>query len=186
MRRVFAPLILCLVIANGPSGCGWGDADQSENTRGRGLLRRGEPKAAPAPARAPATSTNPFPPGAAEPRGSNPVAAAQEPKPEAPEPEKRDFGKELLSAVGTPTQCLHPRVGPDAPASIQIELEAHLIDTGMVTRAYARSSVLDSEELECVRKRVAALRLRGPIEEAPRSVSATLEFKLKTAAKTGT
>jgi hypothetical protein len=182
--RIAPALTLLAALAH---GCGWGEADRTENTRGRGV--RSEKPVGPAPgASAKPSTSGPLFPKAPKLGGSNPVAAAQEAQPNAAEPEaekKRDLSAELLSAVGTPTACLHARTGADAPSSIRVDVEAYLIETGMVTRAYARSSALDPEEIECVRKRVASLRLRAPIEEAPRSVSATLEFKLKTAAKTG-
>lgn len=186
MRVLGACLLLAVATGHGLTGCGWGEADRSGNTRGRG--QRGQSvlseRATAKPDKRPAEKAFP-PPGAAQPTGSNPVAAAQEPQAvaAAEEEKKRDLGQELLAAIGSPTDCLRPRTGPDVPASISVALEAVVVESGMVTRAYARSSALAPEENECVRKRLAGVSLRGPIEEAPRSVTATLEFKQKSAEK---
>jgi hypothetical protein len=188
MRVIWASLVFVLATGQGLSACSWGDADRAENPRGRGQRRESAlaERAVASSDGKPAKPSDPFPsPQAAEPKGSNPVAAAQEAVAAPEEEEKRDLGKELLAAVGSPTNCLRSRTGSDAPQSISIALEAVVVESGMVTRAYARSSALDAEEAECVRKRVAALSLRGPIEEAPRTVTATLEFKQKPAGKPG-
>jgi hypothetical protein len=105
----------------------------------------------------------------------------QAPKPEAAKAKEddRDYRAELLSAIGSPAGCLKSRVGPDAPSEILISVEASVVETGVVTRAYASSSQLDDDELECVKGRLQALRLRAPIPNAPRSISATLELKLQ-------
>jgi hypothetical protein len=127
---------------------------------------------APAPT-APAVAQAPQPVQAPEPQPDKPAEA----------PEKRDYSAELLSAVGSPVDCLKPRDSADAPPEIRIDLEAHVLDTGSISRGYARSSQLERQELDCVRTRLEGAHLRGPIEEAPRTVSSTLSIKLKNAAK---
>jgi hypothetical protein len=97
----------------------------------------------------------------------------------------RDLDAELKEAFGTPLSCLKPRTGPDVPPEIRIDIEATLIDNGMVTRSEARSAQLDDEELRCVRQRLSSVRLREPIEEAPRSARAAIQLTLKTPEKSG-
>jgi hypothetical protein len=113
-----------------------------------------------------------------------PIPAEQIAKPaeeaKAAEKEKRDFSAELLAAVGSPVQCLKPRTaGPDVPSQISIAIDATVVETGLVTRAYASSSQLDAEELKCVEQRLSTLRMRAPIEDAPRSIRATIELALQ-------
>jgi hypothetical protein len=104
----------------------------------------------------------------------------------APDAGKRDYGAELRAALGDPSGCLAARTGPDAPREIGIEFEAHVMAAGNVSRGYVRSPQLVAEELECLRKRIEPLRLRPPIDDAPRTVRATLKLVLETPAKTGT
>ena len=101
---------------------------------------------------------------------------AEEPQKEA---EKRDYSAELKNAIGGPVDCLKPRGGPDSPAEIRVDLEAYFLETGAMSRGYARSSQLDEGELQCIRSRLESIRLRAPIDQAPRSVQTTLTFKLK-------
>lgn len=122
-------------------------------------------------------------PTAAQPRPveAPPVIAPAKPVEEqAPEEKpKRDYSAELLAAVGTPAACLKARSSADAPAEISVSLETHVVDTGAVTRGYASSSRLDDEELLCIRKLLSGLRFQAPVDEAPRTVTATLRLQLK-------
>jgi hypothetical protein len=108
-----------------------------------------------------------------------PVAPPKDAKKEEEKP--RDYSAELLAALGTPTDCLKPRSAADAPSEISISLEAHLVEIGMVTRAYAQSSQLDKEELACVQQRLGGVRFHAPVDGTPRSVAATLTLKQKKA-----
>jgi hypothetical protein len=116
-----------------------------------------------------------------EPQPWDPFAGTQvKPEQQLKKPvaeEERDYGAELLAAIGSPVNCLEPRTGKEAPTDIQIALQANVVESGVVTRGYARSSQLRDDELECVQARLSSLRLRGPIPGAPRTVSATLELK---------
>jgi hypothetical protein len=104
----------------------------------------------------------------------------------SPDAGKRDYDAELRAAVGDPSGCLRARTGPDIPRQISIEVEAHVMAAGNISRSYVRSPQLAAEELECIRKRIEPLHLRPPIDDAPRSVRATLTLALETPAKTGT
>lgn len=99
----------------------------------------------------------------------------------AKEPEPRDYGAELLQAMGSPIACLAPRKGSAAPTQLRIDLDAYVMPSGGVGRAYARSAELDATELDCLRRRVEALRLETPIEGAPREVHASIQLALKAA-----
>jgi len=103
-----------------------------------------------------------------------------------PDAGTRDYGAELRAALGDPSGCLTARTGPDIPKQISIDVEAYVMATGNISRSYVRSPQLVAEELECIRRRLEPLRLRPPIDDAPRSVRATLTLALETPAKTGT
>jgi hypothetical protein len=130
-----------------------------------------------------AEGTAPPPPPAAPaaPADTEPEQAPEQaPAEEAPQ---RDYAAELLGALGTPSDCLKPRNAADAPPEIAVDLEAHVLDTGQTTRGYARSPALDPDELSCVQRRLEAVRLQAPVQDAPRTITATLRLQLKTAAK---
>ena len=167
-----------LVIGSLLLGCGSSpSAEQAPIGRPRGVLPS---RIAPEQKR-PAVEPRPMEqPASPEPQATKPQVAKAEEKDEEPE-KKRDYNAELLAALGTPNDCLKPRQGDDSPAEIKVELEGHFLETGAMSRAYARSAQLAPEELQCVSSRLQALRLAAPVEEAPRTVQATLTFKLKTA-----
>lgn len=168
------PIALGLSIA--AAACGWGDTDAEANPRTRGPARPAPTTSEPAKSvdlgsRGPVAQAQPQ----GEPlKAPKPVLAE---KPAEPEKEKRDLSRELRAAVGMPTDCLRPRTGADVPPKVVVDVEAHLVESGLVTRAYVRASQLEPAELECLQKRVAAVRLAPPIEESPRAVNASLEFK---------
>jgi hypothetical protein len=172
MKRALG-VALCLLACNSNA-----PAQDTSLARPRGVFQSEatqQPSAAPA-----AEAQQPQNP---EPTTPQPEAEAPKAKPAAaPEekPEERDLNAELLAAVGTPIDCLKPRTGESAPTSLRIQIDATVVETGLVTRAYAHSSQLDAEELQCMTKRASALRLRAPIDQAPRSLSATLELTAKT------
>jgi len=107
---------------------------------------------------------------------SAPAAEAEKKK----EEEERDLGAELKSALGSPVGCLTPRPADQAPDRITIAISAQLVGSGRITRATASASQLEASELDCVRRRVEAIRLRGPVDDAPRGVSTSVELELKT------
>lgn len=169
MRRLGTPLAVVLFF-----GCASDKQTDAPNDAPRGQRRMGDeqqPAAAPAAAPAPA-----------EPQT---VVATQTAKPveqaKPPEKEKRDYSAELRAALGSPVHCLKPRSGSDVPKEIVIDVDATVVELGLVTRAYVRSSQLDDTEIECVQRQLATLRLRAPIEGAPRNVPATIKLELQPA-----
>ncbi|MFI5305989.1 MAG: hypothetical protein ACHQ53_01475 [Polyangiales bacterium] len=174
MTRRALGAALCLLL-----GCGGrGDAPKAGSSRLRGVF--------PTNATQPEQAAQPVAPTPAQPTPSaqplaKPVATAEAPA--AAEKPKRDYAAELLTAVGSPTDCLKTREGPDVPSEILVELEGHFLETGAMSRGYARSSVLDPGELDCMRGHLESVRLQPPIEAAPRTVSATLKLTLKTTEK---
>jgi len=129
---------------------------------------------APAPAPTPFVFPDDAPPAAAKPAAATPEGAAA---PDGPPP--RDYSGELKGLVGSPGGCLKPRVGARSPREITVTVEAVVMETGMISRAYARSSELDDEELACIRARLASARMKPAVEQAPRSVSTTVSLILQ-------
>ena len=107
------------------------------------------------------------------------VPAAKEDEEKKDDKPPRDYPAELQAALGAPSDCLHARSGPNVPKELRIEVQAYFLESGFVSRAYARSAALDADEIACVTKRANAVRLAGPVEDAPRAVSTTLTLTLQ-------
>jgi len=108
------------------------------------------------PAEAPAT-----PPGEGE---------AEE---EAEKPE-RDLSAELQAALAGAVGCLGVREANQGPDQLSFSVSVTFVASGMATRAEASSADLTEAERVCVRQRALATRLQGPLEDAPRTVAATV------------
>jgi hypothetical protein len=140
--------------------------------------RQAERAASPQPnpnpnANAPSAKPIPF-----VPFSENEAADAEEKKPE------RDLGAELRTAVGDLASCVKPRTaaaGTPAGTTLSIALEAVVTETGLVTRSGARGTGHEPDELDCARKRLGAVRLVGPIEAAPRTITASVTLTLQPA-----
>jgi pyruvate dehydrogenase E2 component (dihydrolipoamide acetyltransferase) len=154
--------------------------DASPPELGRGL-RGEETTTAQAPAEPAPEPAKPFVfPDDPPPPAANPVAPAEPESPTAPEgPPPRDYAGELKGLVGSPSGCLKPRAGARAPREIMVTVEAIVMESGMISRAYARSSDLDDEELACIRARLGSARMQPEVEAAPRSVSTTVSLVLQ-------
>jgi hypothetical protein len=172
--------VLCVL--TGCGGEGPGDPQASAPSSTRGPPDRTQPAAATeeiAPQVAPAQAPTTQPVAAPEP----PAAAAAPPAEEAP---KRDFGAELSAAVGDLSKCVEPRTASDttaAGAKLSIALEVVVTESGIVTRSSVRAPGLDPGELDCVRERLSRVRVRSPVEEAPRTIRADVSLTLQATAQ---
>lgn len=158
-----------LLISAACAACSW-QTTEPKSAGERGVPRSGAKDLSVAPA--PAADEAPLVP-VPTPVAETAVAAAPA------EEKKRDYGAELLRAVGSPVDCLVPRSTSDAPAVLAIDIEAYVMPSGGVGRGVARSALLGEEELSCIRRRIEAIRLSPPIEEAPRRVSTTWRLELQ-------
>jgi hypothetical protein len=95
-----------------------------------------------------------------------------EPEPvEQPAP-TRDLAAELNALVGDPRPCLAAAAdGP--PGRVTITVTASVSSAGVIIRATATGG-LPREALACVEERVKRGRMRGPVPDAPRTVSTTV------------
>ena len=111
-----------------------------------------------------------------------PPGEAAEAAPEAQRPPERDLSAELRTLAGDPSSCLSGI--SDLPDEIAITVEATVTATGVITRSYARGGGIPEDAVECVRRRLDGARMRAPIENAPRSVTAILELRRRAPEKT--
>jgi hypothetical protein len=110
----------------------------------------------------------------------------EEEQAEQAEPEPRKYDQELASAVGSPAECMEPRTAAGAPEEVSVEIEAHVLETGYISRGSARSSVLNEAEIDCVRKRIERARLPPEVEDAPRRITTRISLKLRVTPDTTT
>jgi hypothetical protein len=103
-------------------------------------------------------------------------------QPKDPE-QARDYAAELSGLLGSPASCLGPRAFEEALKPVNIEIAAQLMPSGAIGRVEVRAAALSPAELQCVQRLVAQLRLRGPIEAAPRGVQTRVTLQPKAAAK---
>jgi hypothetical protein len=103
-------------------------------------------------------------------------AASADEDDEGPE---RDYSGELRRAMGGAAGCLQPRPAEGAPDSIRISLEAVVLDSGRITRGYVRSGQLKEGELDCLQQKLRNARLKAGVEQAPRTVTSSLEMKFE-------
>jgi hypothetical protein len=115
----------------------------------------------------------------------SPAAAQAAPDLKAePEPEEkekaRDYANELVQAVGRTEGCVKQRAASAAlPDKTSVSLEAYVLESGAVSRGYARSAQLTADELECVKQRIERARFAPAVEGAPRRVDATVQITFK-------
>ena len=110
-----------------------------------------------------------------------PAATGEEGATEEPRAPERDLAAELRTLAGDPSSCLSAVA--DLPDAVSITLEATVTTSGVVTRSYARGPGIPDDAIECVRRRLDGARMRAPIENAPRTVTTTLELRRQTPAK---
>ncbi|MDH5672449.1 MAG: hypothetical protein OEZ06_09895 [Myxococcales bacterium] len=172
--------------------CGGGDEPQQppSRERSRGVPEFQAPMPNPdAPAAAAARPPRPGSTAPASPRPSTDPGAEAEAQAEAEaEEKKRDYAAELKAAFGSPLGCMGQReAGEQLPPRITLQLQAHVLDSGRITRGYVSAPGLQAQELSCLERQLRAARLPGAIEGAPRQISTTvgIEFKAAAAAAKG-
>lgn len=115
-------------------------------------------------------------PGFMAPSGEPAVQPRPETPPEAEaptmEPPSPDRAAELRSLVGDPTSCIGRIENP--PAELSIHVAATVTTTGVVTRHEVSNPHLSEEAIECIGNRLANARFAGPVEDAPRTIHATV------------
>ncbi|HKP61299.1 MAG TPA: hypothetical protein VJV78_31440 [Polyangiales bacterium] len=98
--------------------------------------------------------------------------------PEAAEKQPRNLQQELESMIGSPVDCLTPRLAEGAPRELHLSLSASVMPSGAVGRGdVSGSAELTRPELDCVRSRLEGLHFATPIENAPLTVNGSITLK---------
>ena len=147
----------------------------------RGLRPAPVPAAEQQPTQEPAPPPFEFPPD--DPKAAEQKPAAEEQPAAAAGPPPRDYAGELKGLVGTPSGCLKPRAGAQSPREISVTVEAVVMESGMISRAYARAGDLDDDELACIRARLGTARMQSGVEGAPRTVTTSVSLVLQAGAQ---
>jgi hypothetical protein len=144
-------------------------------------------QAAPQPAAEPPIAAQPWQPSAPDQAAqrANDLAQDQahgqpqaEPDPGAAEADKppRDFSAELGQMMAGAASCLSPR-SPEQPyGPLYLDLTAHVMPGGGVSRGEVSGGELQGEEGACVQRMLEAAHFAPPIENAPLAVHATLRL----------
>jgi hypothetical protein len=165
------------------------DAPSAPEARGPGRGVRGptdlpSPVAAPAPSPSrarPEPRARPLPSlGRADPVAAPAPAAAPE------DPSASDLSAALARAFGTPTDCITARTRErlatgDGARRLTLQVQVVVAGSGRVTRASVSGSPLAEDDLACLRRRAEALTLDGPIPDAPRSITTSIEYEVRAA-----
>jgi len=89
---------------------------------------------------------------------------------------RRDLSAELRTALGDPSSCI-PAGAANLPQHATLSVTAYVSITGMVTRATASAPGFPAQTATCMARRAESVHLRGPVPDAPRAVSASLELR---------
>jgi len=89
----------------------------------------------------------------------------------------------LRSAFGTPTSCISASTRERLQGALTLNVTVRVSPSGRVTSATVSGAGLASGDVACMTERAEGLRL-GPIEDAPRSVRATITFDIASTAGT--
>ncbi|MCB9596182.1 MAG: hypothetical protein H6719_25900 [Sandaracinaceae bacterium] len=123
---------------------------------------------------APPPSPNPHPRPALPPAGgAGGGAAGQEPTGAAP---AQDYSNALRTAFGTPTDCISAETRASLQGSVTVHVSVRATPSGRVTSATVSGNGLSSQDTACMTTRAERLQLVGPIEGAPRTITADITY----------
>ena len=176
-HTLFAALAVAVI------GCGEERDTSPPPGRGLGTLPASPTGSAapPGPPSRPAFSPRPQAPFEAPPPPSpTPSEGGPEQAPTSPRA-LRDLSAELRSSLGDPSGCLVETAGTEVRSQIDLVVTVQVVESGRVTRAEVTGNTLSREELRCVRERAEQVSFRGPVPEAPRTVSTPIELRWQAA-----
>lgn len=84
----------------------------------------------------------------------------------------------LERAFGTPTQCISEPTRARLSGTLTIQVQVTVTSVGRVTRANVSASQLAPADLECMRRHAETLRIASDVPNAPRSVTASVEYRV--------
>jgi hypothetical protein len=85
----------------------------------------------------------------------------------------------LRRAFGTPTHCIAPETRARIQTRLSIRVQAAVMGSGRVTRANVSAAELSAADLECMRRHAESLSLGITVENAPRSVTAVVQYDVR-------
>ena len=154
-------------------------ADMPPRPRGVGPAVQVQPAAAPAEEESPSSpELLPLRVDETPPESNEVTLPAAEAVPEAEDKQPRNLQQELESMIGSPVDCLAPRLAEGAPRELHLSLSASVMPSGAVGRGEVSGSAeLTKPELDCVRARLEGLHFATPIENAPLTVNGSITLK---------
>jgi hypothetical protein len=99
---------------------------------------------------------------------------------EAPEVAARDYSTELSAAFGSPASCFDFARISTFGESLRVNVSVTVMPSGRVNRATASGSGFTPEEVACLEERAMNTSIRGPVDGAPRTISARIEYAIET------
>ncbi|HET8939146.1 MAG TPA: hypothetical protein VFN67_37130 [Polyangiales bacterium] len=91
----------------------------------------------------------------------------------------RDYSAELSALLKQGALSCLAGWDSNGKTSIDLQVTAQVMGSGTISRAEVRAAGVTPTIVACVQKQAGALQLQGPIEAAPRSVSASLTLLTK-------
>lgn len=108
-----------------------------------------------------------------------PTTAETTPPAEAAAPAARDYAGELTAAFGSPTSCFDYARISTFGESLRVNVSVTVMPSGRVNRASASGTGFTPEEVACLEEHAMNVSLRGPIDGAPRTISARIEYAIE-------
>lgn len=96
----------------------------------------------------------------------------------APETPEDVLGNALRMRFGTPTDCVSEQTRETLRGALDITVTVRVMPSGRVTSSSVSGRGLSAADLACMRARAEGIHLPGPVENAPRSVMATVRFEI--------
>lgn len=119
----------------------------------------------------------PEPPAPAAPTAL-PSTPASDPDPSAPAATNDRLRDALVRAFGTPTHCVGEETRGRLRDTLVVQVQVSVTAAGRVTRASISSPQLAESDLECMRLHAERIRLDAQVPDAPRSVTASIEYRV--------
>lgn len=180
-------LVTALLACTMPCACD-DDAVHGGPRRGRGATEPSAVVPVPAPPEG-ETSPRPHRPRLldqraleAQERGPAAPAASQAggaPGEAAEEAEGRDLEADLRRAFGAPADCLSEETRDAMGDALTLQVSVRVTPAGRVVSAEVTGGALSEADRACLTRRAEGIRMAAPIEDAPRTVSATIRYSVQ-------
>lgn len=107
-----------------------------------------------------------------------PAGAGSAPADEARERE-RELSADLQRAFGSPAGCLSEATRDALEGELTVQVSVRVTPAGRVVSADVGGGALSEADRACMQRHALGIRLAGPIEAAPRAVSATIRYRVE-------